>query len=303
LCLGTGILALPFATARAGLLFSPLIIGIVALLNVFFCFLMVDCKYHCNGFSFPTSISSTYSKIAYAGAGWFAVYLTEFSVLFTLWGVCVAYQITFATLMLDVPLMQLSYSNLIILSAIIVFPVAFVKNLSFLTKFSAAGLVCLICGIIAIISNGFLQYGTGAIYEDVLNKKNSTNHLFLWPENFLNMTSFIGVAIFCFGVCALAFPIEESMENKKDFKLAVSISLLFVWIVYVIIGNVSAMLYIHDDNGIQDNILKNLPKDSLLLTIIKLSMALVSFFFFFNLYMLLATYYYFTYLYLYFFYF
>lgn len=63
----------------------------------------MDCKSTCSNVEFPSHLSSTYSKMAYAGAGQLGVIVTDMSIIITLLGVCIAFQITFATLLHEVP--------------------------------------------------------------------------------------------------------------------------------------------------------------------------------------------------------
>ncbi len=266
---------MPYATSRGGLLFSPLVIGLVAAWNAIACNLMMECKRATKGLSVPNEVSSTYAIIAYHGAGYFGVYITDFSIVVTLLGVCVAYQITFATLMSEVPQITLSSNSLILLSSLILAPVAIVKDISILSFFSLAGLVCLVIGITSIILYGIYAFGDET-WSHPFSSASTDSSLGLWPNDMMDMTMFIGVATFCFGLCSMAFPIEESMRNKDDFGKAVVLSLVFVWIVYTIIGEIGAILYIHDFQGIKDNILRNLPESEAASSIVRITMALVS---------------------------
>eukprot|EP01032_Pedospumella_encystans_P014428 gene14428-16568_t len=171
--------------------------------------------------------------------------------------------------------------------AVLALPLSCVDNVGVLAMFSALGLVCLIVSVIAIIVYGIIFYGSDALSDPLggaaqhggeshlTNPINdSHHHLTLWPESLSAMSSFIGVATFCFGLCSLAFPVEESMQNKKEFGKAVTWSLMFVWFVYVLLGDVGAILFVHDiAKGIRDNILSNLPVDSFVAFLVRLAMA------------------------------
>lgn len=64
------------------------------------------------------------------------------------------------------------------------------------------------------------------------------------------------------------------MKNKSHINKVTVTALLFVWIVYVIVGDGLAILYINDPNGLQENMLKNLPESSSIATIVRITMAL-----------------------------
>lgn len=290
LCIGVGVLALPYSTSIGGLLFAPLVIAVVAAWNAVACTKMVECKNACAHMNYPANLSSTYSRIAYAGAGKVGVLFTDFSIIVTLLGVCIAYQITFAQLLQQIPYTNFSTSTLTILFGLLAIPLCCVPNVGVLAIFSFFGLICLIVSVVAIIVYGVYEYGselaqdpfghisfTSAVDDHLTSTANDSHtHLPLWPETLSSMSSFIGVATFCFGLCSLAFPVEESMRNKNEFGKAVVWSLVFVWFMYVLLGDLGAVLYVHADVGIKDNILSNLPTDSLAARMVRLAMTGVS---------------------------
>ena len=74
------------------------------------------------------------------------------SIIITLLGVCCAYQINFATLMIDIPWIshRTTVTMLVIISALLVAPFTFAKDLSALSSISTIGLLCIILNIISI---------------------------------------------------------------------------------------------------------------------------------------------------------
>ena len=74
MCIGAGILALPYATVEGGLLSSGVLMLWVAVLNGFSCCMLLRSKKVLSEYSDedkipPPSISSTYAKLAYASCG------------------------------------------------------------------------------------------------------------------------------------------------------------------------------------------------------------------------------------------
>ena len=49
-----------------------------------------------------------------------------------------------------------------------------------------------------------------------------------------------------------------------------------MWFVYVLLGDVGAVLYVQDADGIRDNVLSNLPVDSFTALVVRLAMTMVS---------------------------
>lgn len=225
---------------------------------------------------YPAEISSTYARIAYVALGWKGVYLTDFSIVFTLLGVCTSYQIAFASLVQDLPFNVLSPKNLAILSAVMVFPLSNVRDVGVLSVFSLAGLVILLIGIASIVIFGSLNYWQR--WDNAIAGTGHLDHhtrLYLSPNTSSDLTSFIGVSVFCFGLCSLAFPVEESMKDKHEFPKAVMWSAIFVWLLYAIVGDGVAWLYSFDDEGIKSNILQNLPTSSYLAIFVRIAMSSV----------------------------
>lgn len=108
-------------------------------------------------------ISSTYSRIAYAGAGWIGVYIIDLSIMITLLGVCITYQIAFSALLKDV--ISLSHVKLTVISGILVFPLSgFTANIGLLSKYSLLGLLLLVLAILSIFCFGIGTYGASIEY-------------------------------------------------------------------------------------------------------------------------------------------
>jgi hypothetical protein len=264
-------------------MFAPLMLGILAYWNKISCEMLVECYNKCKYDAFPETVSSIYSKIAYSGAGWLGVAITDASIVITLIGVCISYQMTFVALFHEIPGVTLSKTTLTLLFALIVYPVSCARSVGPLSKFSLAGLVCLVGAVVAILGYGFVRYGPELV--DTAEEEHIS--LQYWPHSVDDLAAYIGIATFGYGICSVAFPVYESMADKSKFGSAVLYSLLFVWGVYATVGNVACALFVHDTNGIADNILSNLPHDSVASSLVRASMACVSstsFFFFFTLY-------------------
>lgn len=275
LCIGTGILALPFATVKGGIIASPLGIALIALWNGVSCNQMIECKNACEFKHAPDMLSSTYSRIAYCSGGWSAVYLTDFSIIVTLLGVCVTYQITFGKLMEDFfescGYTTISNSELSLVAFLILaVPVLITDDVSHLTKYSVVGMIMLLVGVSAIIIFGIINFG-----NDVLTGVPAWQELPLWPASLDDISTFLGITTFGFGICALVFPVEQSMTEKSHFGWAVFLSLLAVWIIYSVMGIGVGILFTHAPGGISSNILENLPQQSIAAEVVRVSFALI----------------------------
>ncbi len=266
LCIGSGVLALPYAVDKGGLILSPIFIGLVAWWNYVSCEQMMDCKAAVVGVLCPRQVNSTYSRIAYCACGWWGVWITDMCIIVTLLGVCVTYLITFTSLMSSIPFVDMSNVQLCFIGMIVVYPLAIQKDVSKLAKMSILGLLCVLIGIASITFFGLELYGELALEEPRI--------LPLWCPSIEDFATFVGIAVFGFGTCSLAFPVEESMKIPKEFPTAAKYSLIFVWLVYVFVGNGIASLFIHDSRGIASNILRNLPLDATSAHIVKGTLAI-----------------------------
>lgn len=275
MCVGSGVLALPYATARGGLLFGPVAIAVIAVWNAIACSMMIECKQAAKDSAFPIRFSSTYSRIAFAGLGVKGMIFTDVAMIITLLGVCVTYLITFASLLDGIDGIHASKLFLTVLMSAVAFPMCCVKNIGKLSSISLVGLVCLCVCVAAILYYGVSMYGELAL-EDPFHSDTTDSTLELLPDSAGAVASFVGISAFCFGICSLVFPVEENMNVKEEFHTAVKLSLAFVWLVYAIVGDVGALLFLHHPDGISDNILYDLPQDSFVAMLVRLSMAAVS---------------------------
>jgi len=136
LCIGSGIMALPYAVQKGGLVLSPIFLAIIAWWNYFSCIQMMACKKACRQISIPPEISSTYSRIAYCSSGWWGVRTTDACIIVTLLGVCVTFIITFTSLLVSLPGNVLSVPEWACISAVLTFPVCCSRDVSRLVRYS-----------------------------------------------------------------------------------------------------------------------------------------------------------------------
>lgn len=159
-----------------------------------------------------------------------------------------------------------------------VYPMSCFRDLSSMSWLSVLGMACLVASVAAILLHGTQAYGAATVrdYLPSTEERNYPETVSLWPSTWDAAATFVGVIIFCFDICSLAFPIEESMRRREDFGKAVVWALIGVWAVYAVLGDLGAMLYMHDPQGIKENILGNLPVNSALTLVVRWAMACVS---------------------------
>jgi uncharacterized membrane protein len=263
---------------------------------------LIACRDKTLGVVVPSSISSSYAKIAYCGLGWIGVIVTDISIFLTLFGVCVSTLLNIAALcndMLQPPtapvivppntptntfsadtqaamtqtqgsiLSSMSLDSYILIAALATYPLVCLKNMTMLAKLSPIGIICLALNVGAIVGYGLALYGTQLFAP-------GHEHISLWPQSPPDLASYTGIAIFCFGICSLALQVEESMENSQEFGVALLRCLLIVCGVYFFVGDLVALLYSHDVQGVNGNILLNLPDDAFISNFSRVAMVAVS---------------------------
>ena len=244
LSIGCGTLALPFSSFACGLLMSPIVNLCVAAVNYFACVLVLRSRKVSEHIPTPRNVLSTYSKVAYAGCGWIGVGVVEFSILVTLLGVCISYQITFAEMIVDIPHNPFPSYVLSIICGVLLYPLSIGKNVDSLAVVSLVGIGCLLLSVVAIIVFGIVMYGNDASTNGI-----DFQVISLWPTSIASFTSYIGVATFCYGQASLIFPIEESMKTRSEIFSALKYGIIFIWFTYIFVGDGIAYLYAFSPSG------------------------------------------------------
>jgi amino acid permease len=287
-CIGTGMLALPFAVSQGGLLTGALGLAIIALWNDHASHLLYNLRARLH--------KDTYASLAAHLFGRHAAVVVNICNIATLLGVITVYTITFAELLHDTPL-ALSAGGVTtsswresLLCALLVLPLSFWRHLGALTRSSFLGLIFLIAGFGAIFYYGVLQYGItglGTVLNDEGNDVGagychtgsatpsaSSSSLF-FPDSADAASRYFGVAAFCYGIPPLQFSLQDSMTEPTLYPLAARRALLIVWFTYVVCGVGIAFLYRCDPLGVEENCLENLPTDSAAASAVRLCYAVV----------------------------
>lgn len=233
-CVGTGMLALPFAIAESGVLVGALGLALIALWNrrASSNLSRLRQRLHCD----------TYASLAERIFGPFGRLLVDVCTVSTLLGACTVYLITFATLLHDTPLAlgpnagraSLNPWRETLLCALLVTPLAVWRHLKLLANTSALGLLALIAGFGTVFVFGVMEFGlsgsggSGLLTLPLTNattisegndlglatsggmKKSSgtcsgvenehgTAAVKLLPSG--QLSHFFGIAAFCYGIC------------------------------------------------------------------------------------------------------
>lgn len=240
---GTGILFLGKAFANGGLLFSVIMISVVALVSLYSFLLLVRTKF---------VVSGSFGDIGGALYGPWMRYLILFSIVVSQIGFVSAYTIFVAenlkAFVLAITKCETDWpvQYFILMQLVIFLPLALVRNLA---KLSASALIAdafILAGLVYIISSEISFIGERGIAEvQIFN-----------PKDF---PLFVGTAVFSFEGIGLVIPITDAMREPRKFPkvlTGVMISLLFLF------GGAGALSYLTFGSDVDTVVLVNLDQTS-----------------------------------------
>lgn len=269
ICIGTGILALSYAFAHGGLLFSPVALVAIAIWNDW----SVGCLLACEA-CLPEDAAqrfprvSTYSRIAWVALGNAGIYLVEGMLMVTIFGVCTAYIIFSEQLLGASPLSLGSEAANALACALVVCLPSLSKDVSYLVPLSNIGLLVLM----AVVCSMFYVGATGE------TRAENQETVDLLPASFRGFAVYFGVAVYCFGGTPLMFPVKESMEDQraKSFRRAQQTALALTSLAYCVVGVGLAIVFSRTAGGVPANLLQVLPRESRFASVLRLSFLVVT---------------------------
>ena len=163
ICMGTGILALPFAYAKGGSIISGIFLIFICIFNLISSFDLVACSEHLVGKD--SRSKNDYALVGYLAYGRYASFSVYLTLMITLIGVCIVYLITCADLLL--PLLppsispSLFHTTFSLLSFMILLPLSLFPKLDFLSPTSVLGLLCLCVSMSSVVVFGIQSFHFG----------------------------------------------------------------------------------------------------------------------------------------------
>ena len=266
--IGCGIFTLPLSTIEAGFIPALLLNALIASWNYLSCCKLLDCHRLIKEKKpyIPPSIKSELFILAYGGFGDLGSSFVSNLMIATLIGVVTSYQVAFADLAEDIPQVPFTTSQLTILSTMVIFPLACVRDVGILAPFSVLALIFLSLSMVII-----LYYGFTNVHNDPTLL--SSVEFPAWPKSVSGFSYFIGDVTFCYCMMIPLFPVLKSLKNKEDILPSLFLSLVFCWLIYALLS-ISGVLYEYW-TPLQSNILLNLPQSSVLALCVRLFMIVV----------------------------
>jgi proton-coupled amino acid transporter len=241
---GTGVLFLPKAFLNGGMLFSNVVLLIVAAL-AYFCFILLVQTHEKVGGSFGDMGGVLYGKymrvvilvsVALSQIGFVSAYIVFTAENLQAFVAAVSNCRTWVEI-----------EFLILLELVVFLPLSLIRDISKL-------------GFTALISDAFILLGLLYLgYYDV--KTMVTNHGIadIVPFNPRDWTLFIGTAIFTFEGIGLVIPIKEAMQEPSKFPFVLAIVMAIITIAFTAIG---ALSYAAFGSSTKTVVLLNLPQDN-----------------------------------------
>ncbi|KNC79311.1 hypothetical protein SARC_08294 [Sphaeroforma arctica JP610] len=259
--LGTGVLTLGFGAHVAGVVGCAAILALVATLNVWSIYLLVQCEKTIAPRLNPHERNprGKYSQIAYEAFGNYGVWLTDFFVVLTLMGAATAYFVFVETTMVHVVpgypawfWVMVSYPVCILL----VLP----DDLRYLAPVSIVAIFSTVIGMCAVFAYGATQQ-TFQIPEDAWFRPKGL------PQCF-------GLCVYTFGHPVIIFPIYDQMKDRTTkFMPTVSVSLSMLVVCFAFVGLLSVGFF--ESVGVMQNSIAQLPSGSVASKIVQTAMSIV----------------------------
>ena len=285
ICVGTGVMALPWAFVQGGALAVP---GLVLLgaWNYYTSYQLIEARHaferrggNCGPMSpgMQRASRSAYSALAYGALGRPGRLLLECGLISVLVGVCASLQMQAAQLAHSL-IPAASHTLCVLVTAPLLAPLVLLKTASGLSRVNLAGLIVLIASLSSVCIEGSRRYYERELHATATTAESAESALSALTAmpSLSAAAAYFGVAAFCFGTQALVLPVQESMARPAHARRALGLALSFVVLLNVAIGSLLSFWYGSSDEGVQQLILLNLQAGSPLSAAIESASAAVA---------------------------
>ncbi len=249
--IGTGVLFLPKAYLNGGMMFSNVLLLVVAPLSYYCFILLVNTRLKVEG-SFGEMGGILYGK-------WMRALILS-SVALSQIGFVAAYTVFTAESMQAFVLAVskcrtwIDIKFMVLMQLVIFLPLSLIRDIS---KLSLTAIIADVFIALGLLYLGYFDIRTIAKYgvADITN------------FNPRDWTLFIGTAIFTFEGVGLIIPIQESMKNPSKFPPVLAGVMIFITVLFISMGTLS---YAAFGSATKTVVLLNLPQDSKFVNVIQL---------------------------------
>jgi len=274
--IGAGILGLPYAFMKSGLLGACIVLPITGTAATYAMMLLVACKKELER---KGKRVTNFGDIGFNVMGKRGAVLIDFLVVFTQVSFCCAY-LLFIGNNLNTVFSFISKSEIIVLCAPGLLLMTLIRRVENLTVFSMVADVCTVTGIFSVLGADVVHLPTFTPHVLTFNTslsnginetlkydpKSSVIYGLVWS----NLIYFFGVAIYCFEGVGVILHIEESMTRKEDFNKVLLRTMTVVTCMYTLFG---VLGYITFQEGTKEIITLNLGAGAVTI-LVKFSLSL-----------------------------
>ena len=240
---GSGILALPYVVARAGLLAIAAML-IVPVINYYTGKILIDCLYEKNDAGERVRVRSNFKELGSACSPRFGGAIAVANQILTIFNLAALNLVLSASLLTATfPELPLSDRVWMVIVAAIGLPVLFVRNLSQVAWFSLISVVALTVAVVTVVVYGIAHYSTW-VPRDIL----------VWDINYVPIS--VVIIIFTYLSTPVLPGVEASMQNKSQFCTMLKLTYVFATIVKV---GFSVLGFLSFSSNIQDVVVNSLP--------------------------------------------
>ncbi|GLD99797.1 hypothetical protein PINS_up008525 [Pythium insidiosum] len=255
--LGSGILGLPYAFRRSGILLGIATLVIVAAISTYAMLLVLQCKYQLRARGIRVQ---TYGEIGFHAMGSVGAALVDVALVISQTGFCVAYLIFIVTNAHDV----LGLDKEVVV-ALCVPPLIMLSLLKHMKQLASAALVADIMNFT----------GLAIVYmTDLSYMAENSSHIEVWGV-LANAPFFFGVASYCFEGVGMVLPLENAMQNPQHFKPILISTVVILTTVYATFGVCG---YLAFGDATKDVITLNMSDSTGIVTLVQLSLCIGLFF-------------------------
>ncbi|KAJ0391769.1 hypothetical protein P43SY_008389 [Pythium insidiosum] len=255
--LGSGILGLPYAFRRSGIMLGVVTLVVVAAISTYAMFLVLQCKYYLRARGIRVK---TYGEIGFHAMGHIGATLVDVALVISQTGFCVAYLIFIVTNAHEV----LGLDKKVVV-ALCVPPLIALSLLKHMKELASA----------ALIADVMIFSGLAVVYmTDLSYMAENSGQIEVWGV-LANAPFFFGVASYCFEGVGMVLPLENAMQNPHHFQPILISTVVILTTVYATFGVCG---YLAFGDATKDVITLNMSDSTGVVTLVQLSLCIGLFF-------------------------
>jgi len=232
--IGAGVLGLPYAFMKTGMLGSVAVLSIVGVVSTYAMILLVQCKLQLQR---QGKLIRGYGDIAFGVMGSSGSTGVDFLLILTQSAFCIAY-LLFIGENLNTVLPKISNSTWVALTIPGLSLLVLYRSIKNLTPFALFADVCNIASILVVVSYDVEIFHEHEEAPEVDALKDINFGVFA-----ANLPYFFGVAIYCFEGVGVILNIHESMQYKENFRSVLTLTMCLVTFIYVLFGVLGYIAY------------------------------------------------------------